>query len=63
MIRPFFRLLVAAIAATLAAMLDFDVFFAIFWRFYHFSGKPCPSAGVGRYHALDITLSSESGFE
>ncbi len=52
MIRPFFPLLFAAIAATLAAMLDFDVFFAIFWRFYHFSGKPCPSAGVGRYHAF-----------
>ena len=36
----FLALLLVAIAATLAARLDFDVFIAIFWRFYLFSGQP-----------------------
>jgi len=57
---PFLPLYFIAIAATLAAWLDFDVFFAIFWRFYLFSGKPCPSAGLGRCHASP--LSGEGGF-
>jgi len=57
---PFPPLFFVALAATLAARLDFDVFSAIFWRFYLFSGKPCPSAGLGRCHASP--LSGESGF-
>ena len=35
-IRTFPTVILRALAATLAARLDFDVFSAIFWRFYLF---------------------------